>query len=300
MKRDLWLAPLVGSFLLFHLGEAEAAPAKKKAKVEAKADADAEADAAPATDASDDEGVAEAAPEETEPAQSEPEGPVLLDTDSDADAGGDVASVGGGAAVGSGMKGRVGLLGTRTISGLNGVSLRFYALDKLTVGLTAGFAVFTHKEEDENGEFGQSNTVGLFGAGPSLFFWPYQGDRNKVVYADFGVGMRTLVYLGFTGANDEDVEDTLNDPIEVDIEIPVSTQVWFGKRVSVAPEFGLAVRIIPGNREPDENGAFDTNPGTGVGERLGTTNGPGLGVELGSTSGVFLGLNVGYYFGKTK
>lgn len=211
-----------------------------------------------------------------------------------------VSTAGMAGAAAGGMKGRLGLMGTRTISGLNGIGLRYYIVDKVSLGLTTGFATFTHKEPDENGEFTQNNTVGLFGVGPQFFFWPVQGSRSQVVSADFGVGVRTLFYMGFTGANDDDAADTLNDPIEIDIEIPVTTQLFIGDRVAIAPEFGLAVRIIPGSREPDENGDFDTNPGTGVGERLGTTNGPGLGFELGSTSGVFLGLNIGYYFGGKK
>ena len=44
----------------------------------------------------------------------------------------------------------------------------------------------------------------------------------------------------------------------------------------------------------------DANPGTGVGERLGTTNGPGLGFELGNHAGLFMGIGVGYYFGKLR
>jgi len=67
--------------------------------------------------------------------------------------------------------------------------------------------------------------------------------------------------------------------------------------VSVNPEFGIALRIVPGNREPDGNGDADQNPGTGVGARLGTTNGPGLGFEFGNHAGFFMGIGVGYYFG---
>lgn len=224
-----------------------------------------------------------------------------LDADPNVEASASDEAVEGGAAAGaeaSGMKGRVGLMGTRTVSGLNGISVRYYVVDKLTIGLTTGAAIFTHKEPDDNGEFKQNNTVGLFGIGPSVFYWPYQGPRSATVHADFGVGVRTLVYLGFTGANEDDAEDTLNDPIEIDVEIPLSTQLWVGRRVSIAPEFGVAFRIIPGTREPDDNGDFDMNPGSGVGSRLGTTDGPGLGFELGNTAGLFMGLHVGYWFGK--
>ena len=171
-------------------------------------------------------------------------------------------------------------------------------VDKLSLGLTTGFATFTHKEPDENGEFTQNNTVGLMGIGPQAFFWPLQGDRNKQVSADFGVGVRTLLYMGFTGINDDDATDTLNDPIEIDIELPLTTQLFIGKHVAIAPEFGFAVRIIPGSREPDEEGNADANPGTGVGERLGTTNGPGFGFEIGDHAGFFMGIGVAFYLGK--
>jgi hypothetical protein len=252
--------------------------------------------AAPKKDKAEEDDEDDAAPDEEAEDESEEE-----EEEDDEGTGAEVsvssAGIAASGAATGGMKGRLGLMGTRTISGLNGISARYYVIDKLSLGLTAGFATFHHKEPDENGDFEDLNTVGLVGVGPQFFFWPYQGDRNQVVSADFGVGVRTLVYMGFTGANEDDAADTLNDPIEIDIEIPLTTQLFIGKRVAIAPEFGLAIRIIPGSREPDENGDFDTNPGTGVGSRLGTENGPGLGFELGSTSGMFLGLNVGYYFG---
>ncbi len=227
-------------------------------------------------------------------------GPKKKKAEASVEADADGAGEGADAKVPSGMKGRVGLMGTRTLSGLNGISVRYYAIDKLSLGVTTGAAIFTHREPGEDGEFNQMNTVGLFGIGPSVFYWPYQGPRSSTVHADFGVGARALVYLGFTGANEDDAQDTLEDPIEIDIEIPLSTQLWIGRRVSIAPEFGVAFRIIPGSREPDENGDFDTNPGSGVGSRLGTTDGPGFGFELGSTAGLFMGLHVGYWFGKLK
>lgn len=260
----------------------EAAPKKNK---KAQDDADEEADAE------------DGAPEEEE---AEPEEEEFEAEEEDFDAEADLSFGGEGLAATSspgGMKGRLGLMGTRTIAGLNGLSARYYVLDKVSMGLMFGFATFHHKEPNDDGDFEQTNTVGLLGVGPQFFFWPYQGNRNDVVSADFGVGLRTLLFLGFTGANDDDPADTLRDPVEIDIEIPLTAQLFIGDRVAIAPEFGFAVRIIPGSREPDDNGDFDTNPGTGVGSRLGTDDGPGMGFELGSTSGMFLGLNVGYYFG---
>ncbi len=199
------------------------------------------------------------------------------------------------------MKGRVGVGGIRTVSGLNGLVVQGYLTDRLTLGAVAGFATFSHRENNDDGEFKDVNTVGLIGGGPQLFYWPYQGSRNNQVYADFGVGGRALVYVGLTGINRDRPEDatTLDIPVEIDIEVPLAAPVWIGQRVAITPEFGFVARIIPGSREADQNGAADSNPGTGVAQRLGAQNGPGVGFELGNTSaGMFIGLSIAYFFGQ--
>lgn len=219
-----------------------------------------------------------------------------------ASGGGTAAAGGGGKGGGKGaaMKGRFGFGAMRTVSGLNGLFGRYYLANRFTLGLTAGFATFSHRETDDNGEFGRTRTVGAFAVGPEVLFWPVQGDRSQQVHADFGVGARVLTYVGFLGLPEEEQSNTLDTPVEIDVEIPVALQLFIGRRVSINPEFGFAVRIIPGSREPDQNGDFDMNPGTGIGQRLGTTNGPGLGFELGNHAGFFMGIGVGYYFGKLK
>ncbi len=198
---------------------------------------------------------------------------------------------------GAPMKGRFGLGALRTVSGLNALVGRYYLTNRLTLGLTAGFATFTHRDTDDNGEFTRRRTVGAVAVGPEAFFWPVQGPRDQQVHADFGAGARVLTYVGFLGLTDEERGNTLNTPVEIDIEIPLKIQLFIGRRVSISPEFGVAVRIIPGSREPDQNGDFDMNPGTGIGGRLGTTSGPGLGFEIGNHAGLFMGIGVGYYFG---
>jgi hypothetical protein len=201
---------------------------------------------------------------------------------------------------GAPMKGRFGFGAMRTVSGLNGLYGRYYLANRLTLGLAFGVATFSHRDTDDNGEFSRKRTVGAFAVGPEVFFWPVQGPRDQQVHADFGVGARVLTYVGFLGLSEEEESNTLDTPVEIDIEIPAAIQVFIGPRVSINPEFGMVVRIIPGSREPDENGDFDMNPGTGIGQRLGTTSGPGLGFELGSHAGFFMGIGVGYYFGKLR
>ncbi len=208
------------------------------------------------------------------------------------------ASVSSDGKKGEPMKGRFGLGALRTVSGLNALYGRYYVTNRLTIGLDAGFATFSHRETDDTGEFGRTRTVGAFAIGPEVFFWPVQGSRDQQVHADFGIGGRILTFVGFLGLPEEEQSNTLDTPVEIDIEVPAKIQLFVGKRVSINPEFGFAIRIVPGDREPDGNGDFDMNPGTGVGQRLGTTSGPGLGFEVGNHAGFFMGIGVGYYFGK--
>ncbi len=198
------------------------------------------------------------------------------------------------------MKNRVGLGAMRTLAGLNGLFVRWYAADRFTVGLNLGAATFSHKDTDENGDFERTRTVGAVGAGPEFFFWPYQGDRSQQVHADFGVGARVTTYFGFLGRLEEEETDTLDTPLEIDVEVPASVQLFIGKRVAIVPEFGVAFRIIPGNREPDQNGEFDSNPGRGIASQRGTTDGPGFGFDLGDHGGLFMGIGFAYFFGTPR
>ena len=198
------------------------------------------------------------------------------------------------------MKNRVGFGALRTMAGLNGLILRWYAVNRFTIGLNAGVGTFSHRDTDENGDFERTRTVGAFGVGPEFFFWPVQGSRSNLVHADFGVGLRLTAYVGFLGNLEEEETDTLDTPLEIDIEIPAGMQLFIGKRIAVIPEFGAVFRIIPGNREPDQNGEFDSNPGRGIGSRRGTTDGPGFGFELGDHAGLFLGIGFAYFFGKPR
>jgi len=198
------------------------------------------------------------------------------------------------------MRGRIGLGALRTVSGLNGLVVRGYLANRLSLGWVTGVATFSHRDTNEDGEYERVRTVGHVGLGPEFHFWPVQGDRSQQVHADVGIGVRLLAYVGFLGNLDEEEEDTLDTPLEFDLEVPIAMQLFIGPRVAIMPEFGLVLRFIPGQREPDENGEFDSNPGTGAGSRLGTTDGPGIGVELGDHAGLFLGVGVAYYFGKLK
>jgi len=196
------------------------------------------------------------------------------------------------------MRGRVGFGAMRTVAGLNGLFVRGFVANRFTLGVHAGVATFSHRDTDEDGEFGRMRTVGRVGVGPEFFAWPVQGDRNQSIHADVGIGLRLTAYVGFLGRLEEERGETLDTPLEIDVEVPVAMQLFVGRRVALLPEFGIVFRIIPGRREPDQNGEFDMNPGTGAGSRLGTTDGPGFGFELGDHAGLFMGIGVAYFFGR--
>lgn len=201
-------------------------------------------------------------------------------------------------AKGASMKKRVGFGAIRTLSSTNGLFVNGYIANRITIGAAFGVATFTHRETDDNGEFNQTRTVGRIGVGPEIFFFPMQGDRNNQVYADFGFGARFMTFVGFLGADEDEMGNTLDTPLEFDIELPAKIGLWIGQRVAIMPEFGVAFRIVPGSREADANGEVDNNPGQGVAADLGTTNGPGFGFEFGDHAGFFMGIGLGYYFGK--
>jgi hypothetical protein len=198
------------------------------------------------------------------------------------------------------MKHRFGVGAMRTLAGLNGLFIRGYLADRITLGLNFGAGTFTHRDVDEDGEFGRQRTVGVLGGGPELFFWPAQGDRSQQVHADFGIGFRGTVYFGFLGRLEDERGETLDTPLEIDLEIPAGIQLFIGRRVAILPEFGVAFRIVPGSREPDQNGEVDSNPGRGIGAKRGTTNGPGLGFEIGDHAGLFMGIGFAYFFGALR
>lgn len=134
--------------------------------------------------------------------------------------------------------------------------------------------------------------------GAEAMYWPLklQDPKEQRLRADLGFGTRFAFYWGFTG-DDGDDDKTLDTPLELGLEFPIAVRLFVGSRIHVTPEFGLLLRYVPGSRKPDQNNDTDKNPGSGVGERLGTTNGPGFGVEFGDHAGMFVGLSIGYLFG---
>lgn len=197
-----------------------------------------------------------------------------------------------------GMKKRIGFGAIRTLSGVNGLFLNGYLGNRVSLGMAFGVATYTFRDTDDNGEFTEMRTVGRLGIGPEIFFYPVMGERDQQIHADFGFGGRFMSFIGFLDRTEDEQGNTLDTPLEFDIELPARINLWIGRRVAISPEFGVVFRIVPGSREADMNGESDTNPGQGIAGRLGAADGPGFGFEFGDHAGFFMGIGLGYYFGK--
>lgn len=200
----------------------------------------------------------------------------------------------------SAMKGKFGIGGIRTLAGVTGINARYFVADRFSLGLNFGFATFTYKEPDPDDPMDyRRRNVAALGANIEALFWAKIGQPggNLPFRADFGVGGR----VGFAHiVNATDVGDDLDDPLELQLEIPLAFQLMFGENFALVPEIGAAVRWLPGDREPDSDGDADTNPGlvppqTGI---MGASPGPGFSFQMGNNGafGLMLGGGLEYYF----
>ena len=199
------------------------------------------------------------------------------------------------------FKGRFGLGAIRTISGLNGINFRYFVADKFAIGANLGVALFTYRENDPattdmcpgpECELENTRTVAALAASiEALYFARLGREAGRLPFrADFGFGGR----FGFQSiVNDQDVEDNLDDPTELHIELPLVVQLMFGNNFALSPEFGVDFRIVPGSRADG-----DVNPGSGRPGSIspGAANGPGFGFNLGNGVGLFGGASMHYYF----
>lgn len=200
------------------------------------------------------------------------------------------------------FKGRLGVGAIRTIAGLNGINVRYFLTDKFALGGSAGVALFTYREDDPGStdpmcpddgcELENTRTVAAMAFNiEGLYFLHLGREAGRLPFrADFGLGGRFGV---MATANASDVEDNLDDPLELHIEIPLIFQLMFGNNFALSPELGMDFRIIPGKREDG-----DANPGTQPGRfaGLGAVDGPGFGWDLTPGIGLFGGASMHYYF----
>jgi len=197
--------------------------------------------------------------------------------------------------------GRLGVGAIRTIAGLNGINLRYFVTDNLAIGGSAGVALFSYKENDpestdicpgDDCQLEDNRTVAFMAFNIEALYFLHLGREAGALpfRADFGFGGRFGV---MTSANASDVEDNLDDPTELHVEIPIVFQLMFGNNFALSPELGMDFRIIPGSREEG-----DDNPGvngSGLGG-FGAVGGPGFGWDLTPGVGLFGGASMHYYF----
>ena len=198
--------------------------------------------------------------------------------------------------------GRLGVGAIRTIAGLNGINLRYFVTDNFAIGGSAGVALFTYKENDPAStdpacpdadcQLEDTRTVAFMAFNiEGLYFLHLGREAGALPFrADFGFGGRFGV---MTSANAADVNNNLDDPTELHVEIPIVFQLMFGNNFALSPELGMDFRIIPGSREEG-----DSNPGingSGLGG-FGAAAGPGFGWDLTPGVGLFGGASMHYYF----
>ncbi len=199
--------------------------------------------------------------------------------------------------------GRFGVGAIRTIAGLNGINMRYFITDKLAIGGSAGVALFAYGENDPESDdvcpgddctYEDRRTVAALGFNIEMLYFAHLGREAGALpfRADFGVGGR----FGLLSViNASDIEDNLDDPTELHIEIPLIFQLMFGNNFALSPELGMDFRITPGSREEGDSnvGAFDE---TGISPDA--VDGPGFGWDLTSGIGLFAGASMHYYFGR--
>jgi hypothetical protein len=200
----------------------------------------------------------------------------------------------------SGFRGRVGLGVIRTISGVNGINIRYFVTDNFMIGGSIGAAVFTYREDDpasvdvcpgptcELEEL--RTTAGIGGNFEALYFAQLGREAGNLPFrADFGLGGRFGI---LSIVNATDINNNLDDPLEFHVEVPLIIQLMFGNNFALAPEFGLGFRFVPGSRaDGDLNPGLRAPPADGV-------SGPGFGFDITPGIGLFAGASMHYYFGR--
>jgi len=197
------------------------------------------------------------------------------------------------------MKGTLGVGAIHTIAGLNGINVRYFPIERLAIGLNLGVAMFSYREPagdsgpcpGDDCELDEGRTVAALATGLEVLYFIYRGRPAGTLpfRADFALGGRFGV-IHVTNATD--VDNNLDDPTELHVEIPAIIHLMFGDHFALAPEFGIDFRIVPRSRDRD------SNPGTGRAETISgdAVNGPGFGFDITDETGIFVGASMHYYF----
>jgi hypothetical protein len=160
------------------------------------------------------------------------------------------------------MSGRFGIGGQRTLTGYTGMKGRYFFNSRMSADLTLGMSVFKPDEDDVDSTIDTSLT-------PGFNYWIIPSGQAGALQAQLGVGGRVGFYIG---KRDGDV-----DLFEIDVEVPVIAELFFGPHFSLAPEVGLVLRF------PVGDGGYDEVD-------------KGFGFEFGQNTGLFGAGSFNFYF----
>jgi hypothetical protein len=205
------------------------------------------------------------------------------------------------AQAGKDMKMRFGIGGQRTLTGYSQIRARFFPIKHLHVGLGFGIVMWDPHQHDVD-----NDAILLATLSPEVMGW-YVTKSEGPISANFGGGLRFGIAFGADGV-DDDNQNGLDNPFELDIELPMSAEIFFGNHFSFAPEAGIVFRIVPGESagpgdDPDD---YDENPGSGCTNttnpvfcalfRGGGAGEPGFGFDIGANAGLFAGGSFNFFF----
>ena len=194
---------------------------------------------------------------------------------------------------GKDMKGRFGIGGARTLSGFTQIHGRYFVLTHFSLGFGFGLGVWDSNNDTDNDGEDDVDPLVVANLAPEFMAWLLRSNESKPIAANFGIGGRIGFIFGSDGSNDPSGQQ--NDPFEIDIEIPITAEVFLGDHFSLAPEVGIVFRIIPGRAPADGNrGGCQTLTNPGACRVLG--GGPGFGFEVGHNTGFFGGGSFHFYF----
>jgi hypothetical protein len=203
------------------------------------------------------------------------------------------------AQAGKDMKMRFGIGGQRTLTGYSQIRARFFPITNLHVGLGFGVVMWDPHQHDVD-----HDTYLLATLSPEVMGWYVSKKETGPISANFGGGLRFGIAFGADGT-DDDNQNGLDNPFELDIELPMSAEVFFGEHFSFAPEAGIVFRIVPGETagpgdDPDD---YDENQGAGCDNTSSPvlcnaffSKGPGFGFDIGANAGLFAGGSFNFFF----
>ena len=167
------------------------------------------------------------------------------------------------------LKGRLGLGLEQSISGVSGLTIRYWAGDRLGIHATLGGSVATGLNEDGD-EVGTS-----IGASAGFIY-----NVARALHANLGMGVRAAV--GLRNEALRNALDTSGDPqragddLQFNIELPIVIEYFLSESFSVSVSSGLLLVFVPSDGavlSPKGNGGSTIPDTVGIGIGAGSITG---------------------------